>query len=101
MDQSLNITVVIPEEYVLVTKVEWEEMLDQKLKGKQWNMKDLEKHTRRSNNWLKENTLYPNRQELDIKEGGFVRYPKSSGSPWKFGAYRMGEWLEAHIDKII
>lgn len=101
MMQTLDVKVAIPEEYVLIRKVDWEKMLETKLTGKQWNMKDLEVHTGRKNNWLKENILYPYKDELDVNNGGFVRYPEISGSPWKFGAAKMTQWLEDNMRKVM
>lgn len=100
--QSLDITVAIPDDYILVKKVDWEEMVERQLMGKQWNMKDLREATGgRDVNWLKEHILYPYRDELDVKQGGFVRYPEASGVPWKFGAAKMSEWLESNLEKVM
>lgn len=101
MMQTLDIKVSIPEDYVLVKKIEWEQMLESQLAGKQWSMKDLEELTGRKTNWLKDNVLYPYREELDVDNGGFVRYPEVSGSPWKFGAAKMAQWLEENMGKVM
>lgn len=101
MAQKLDIQIAIPEDYVLIRKVEWEKMLSEQLSGKHWTMKDLEQHTQRSSIWLKENVLYPHRQELDIKEGGFVRFPDGPGSPWKFGTVKMMNWLEENLERVL
>lgn len=101
MSQTLDLEVTIPEEYVLINKDELQQRLNASLTGKIWTMKDLEQQTKRSNDWLKEKILFPYRKELDVNNGGFVRYPEKQGSPWKFGAYKMSQWLEQNLDKII
>jgi len=101
MNQTLDITVSIPSDYVLIKKSDWDEAVGQKLIGKQWTMKDLENHTNRSNNWLKDNLLYPYRNELDIVLGGFVRYPNTKGQPWRFGALEMANWLEENKRRVL
>lgn len=101
MTQTLDITVSIPSDYVLIKRTEWDEAVSQKLVGRQWTMKDLEAHTNRSNNWLKENVLYPYRNELDIAQGGFVRYPVVTGKPWRFSALDMANWLEENKRRVL
>lgn len=101
MPQTLDITVSIPNDYVLIKRTDWEEAVNQKLTGKQWTMKELENHTNRSNKWLKENVLYPYRDELDIAQGGFVKYPSVTGQPWRFSALDMANWLEENKSRIL
>ncbi|MGX7593648.1 DUF771 domain-containing protein [Planococcus plakortidis] len=102
--QKLNIelSVEIPGEYVLITKVEYEELKSNELRGVYWNMKELEKRTGRQSTWLKENVLYPERfrKVLDIEYGGFVAYPKSQGQPWTFSALRMEKFLDENFSQI-
>ena len=59
MQQQLNVqlTIHIPEDQVLISKVELEELQRTKLKGKSWTMKDLEAQTGRKSEWLQENIL--------------------------------------------
>ena len=47
--QKLNVelSVEIPAEYVLITKVEYEELKSNELRSVYWNMKELEKRTGR------------------------------------------------------
>ena len=102
--QKLNVelSVEIPAEYVLITKVEYEELKSQELRAVYWNMKDLEKRTGRQATWLKENILYPKkfRKVLDIEHGGFVAYPKTKGQPWAFKATGMQSFLEENFIRI-
>lgn len=97
-----EITIPIPENMVLISKIELEDLVKQKLSGKWWTMKDLQKRLNRSDKWIKENILYPSRfrKILDCENGGFVYYPKGKGETWSFQASRMAEFLDHHFAEI-
>ncbi|MDD1503505.1 DUF771 domain-containing protein [Lysinibacillus sp. CNPSo 3705] len=96
--QHLNVTlsISIPEDMVLIKKVELEKLNEQSLTGVYWTMKDLEQRTNKKQAWLKENILYPSRfkKQLDVNCGGFVYYPTKSGEKWAFLASKMSKFLE-------
>lgn len=99
---NVELSIEIPPEYVLISKVELQHLQQNELRGFYWNAKDLERHTGRSMAWLKENVLYPTkfRKTLDVENNGFVAYPQSSGQPWVFQATKMAEFLETNFSKI-
>ncbi|WP_437829020.1 DUF771 domain-containing protein [Niallia taxi] len=99
---QVSLTIPVPNDMVLVNKVEFEEMKANELKGIYWNMKDLEKRTTRKSEWLKENIFYQSRfrKILDSENGGFVYYPKTKGQAWVFQASKMSEFLEKQFSKI-
>ncbi|MDN5388872.1 DUF771 domain-containing protein [Bacillus sp. LB7] len=102
--QQLNVSlsIPVPENMVLVHKVELEELKANELKGVYWSMKDLEEKTAKKSEWIKENILYPSRfrRMLDTEKGGFVFYPKSKGQTWSFQATKMADFLEKHFADI-
>ncbi|BFH12295.1 hypothetical protein J6TS7_64890 [Paenibacillus dendritiformis] len=102
--QALNVqlTIPIPADSVLISKVELEKLKRDSLAGVYWTMKDLEKRTGKKKEWIKENILFPSRfrKILDCQNGGFVHYPKSSGQPWAFQASKMADFLESHFHLI-
>lgn len=104
MQQQLNVqlTIHIPEDQVLISKVELEDLQRNKLAGKYWTMKDLEAQTGRKSDWLQEKILYVPRfkQKLDARNGGFVYYPKGKGSPWAFQATKMAKFLDDNFHLI-
>ncbi|MCG7435534.1 DUF771 domain-containing protein [Lysinibacillus fusiformis] len=104
MQQQLNVqlTIQIPEDKVLISKIELEELQRNKLTGKSWSMKDLEAQTGRKSDWLQEKILYLPRfkQKLDARNGGFVYYPKGKGSPWAFQATKMAKFLDDNFHLI-
>ena len=99
---NVNLTIPIPSDSVLVSKVELEELKKQTLSGVYWTMKDLEKRTNRKSEWIKENILYPSRfrRLLDSENGGFVFYPKARGQTWSFQAKEMAAFLDKYFSQI-
>ncbi|WEG13963.1 DUF771 domain-containing protein [Pullulanibacillus sp. KACC 23026] len=99
---EVKLSVPIPEDMVLVTKVELIQLKRNELAGVYWNMKDLEQRINRKQEWIKENVLYPTRfrQVLDSDKGGFVFYPKSKGQTWSFQASKMSVFLEKNFSLI-
>lgn len=104
MNQSLNveISIPIPADKVLISKVELNELKEQQLSGTYWTMKDLEKRTGKKQEWIKKNILYPShfRKILDSENGGFVFYPKSKGQTWSFQASKMAKFLDDNFHRI-
>ncbi len=102
--QQLNVSlsIPVPEDMVLIQKVELEELKEQTLVGVYWNMKDLEQRINKKSEWIKENILYPQRfrKILDSDNGGFVFYPKAKGQTWSFLATKMAAFLEKHFAEI-
>jgi phage pi2 protein 07 len=99
---TVQLSIPIPSESVLISRVELEDLKKNELIGVYWSMKDLEIRINRKNEWIKENVLYPTRfrKILDVEYGGFVFYPKSKGQTWSFQASKMAEFLEKHFSQI-
>ncbi|MBS4221862.1 DUF771 domain-containing protein [Lederbergia citrea] len=99
---TVNLSIPIPTDSVIITKVELETLKQQELKGVYWTMQDLEKRINRKNEWIKENILYPTKfnKILDVNQGGFVFYPQSRGQSWSFHAIKMAEFLDKNFQQI-
>lgn len=99
---EVSLTIPIPNDSILIKRVELEELKSKSLQGVYWNMKDLEQRTGKKHEWIKENILYPSRfrKILDVDSGGFVFYPKSKGQTWTFQANKMAEFLDKHFRQI-
>ena len=52
-------------------------------------------------NTIRTRVLQLYRDELDIKTGGFIVYPKSKGQPYRIRASKMAPWLDEHWDLIM
>lgn len=94
MEQLLDVSlsIPIPADKILISKVELQELREQSLSGVYWNMKDLEKKTARKSEWIKENILYPSRfrKFLDSANGVLYFIRKLKG---KTGAFKLLKWL--------
>lgn len=103
--QQMNVTVVIPPEYVLIPKDEYQKLLDSQMSGKWWGFKDLANRTQREREWLESKILYkPNLKKiLDVEENpnGFVNYPTGKGSKWAFEPNKMSKFLEEYFPEIM
>ena len=99
---EVNLSIPIPEDSVLISKVQLEEYKRNELAGVYWNMKELERRTNRGQIWLKENILFVPKfkRELDSLRGGCVYYPQARGQNWSFHAPRMVEFLDMNFHKI-
>lgn len=99
---SVNLTIPLPEDLVLITKIEYEELYDAKLNGVYWSMSVLEKKVGKKSEWIKDKILYPPylRKTLDIANGGFVYYPKVKGETWTFHAKKMAAFLDENFNQI-
>lgn len=99
---QVNMKITIPEEYVLITKVEFEHLQQEKLSGQYWTMKDLEKRVGKEWRWIKDNILYSPRFKkiLDVNNGGFVYYPEGRGKNWSFHASKMAQFLDDNFHLI-
>lgn len=97
-----EITIPIPPDKVLISKIELEELREQSLTGVYWSMKDLQKRINKSDRWIKDNVLYPSRfrKILDLENGGFVFYPKNQGQTWSFQAVKMAKFLDDNFHLI-
>jgi phage pi2 protein 07 len=99
---NVNLSIPVPSDQVLISKVELEELHQESLSGVYWNMSDLKKQVNKSDKWIKENILYPTsfRSKLDAKNGGPVYYPESQGQTWSFQAKKMAKFLDDNFNII-
>lgn len=99
---EVNLTIPIPADQVLISKIALQELENQSLVGVYWTMKDLEERTGKKHEWIKENILYPSKfvKVLDVKNGGCVYYPTKNGEKWTFQASKMAKFLEDNFYKI-
>ncbi|GAA4827767.1 DUF771 domain-containing protein [Paenibacillus vulneris] len=99
---TVQLSIPIPADSVLISRVELEELKRQELLGVYWSMQDLEERVNKGQVWIKENILFQPRfkKNLDVEQGGFVFYPKAKGQNWSFHAIKMAEFLDKHFGDI-
>ncbi|MDI7740571.1 DUF771 domain-containing protein [Lysinibacillus fusiformis] len=73
---SVNLTIPIPSDSVLITKAELEELNQSKYDGVYWTMKDVEIRVGKKSDWIKERILYPPnlRKKLDVNFGEQIEH---------------------------
>lgn len=100
---ELNIVWQVPADSIIIKKSEYSELKGQSLKGKWWTMADIKERTGHDYAWLTENIFYQPHFEkiLNIKNGGFVKYSKGTGSYWEMLAQPMSDFLEDHFPEIM
>ncbi|MBA1160316.1 DUF771 domain-containing protein [Bacillus licheniformis] len=104
MEQCIKVQAIIPipENQILIEKVELKRLQSLELVGKYWSMQDLEERTNKKRDWIKENILYKPkfRMILDVNYGGFVYYPERKGQNWSFQANKMAKFLDENFAEI-
>ncbi|MFJ7746699.1 DUF771 domain-containing protein [Peribacillus sp. NPDC097295] len=99
---TVNLTIPIPTDSVLITRVEYEQLKELQLEGVYWTMRDLEKRFNKKKEWIKDHILYKSqfRKKLDSRLNGFVYYPQGKGEVWSFQAKKMAKFLEDNFKDI-
>ncbi|WP_217562710.1 DUF771 domain-containing protein [Paenibacillus sp. GbtcB18] len=99
---TVQLSIPVPEDHVIIRKIEFEELKQMELAGVYWSMQDLERRLNKGQAWIKENILLQPRFKkiLDVQNGGFVFYPKAQGHNWSFQAAKMAEFLDKRFGDI-
>ena len=102
LEQTLNVQINIPSDYVVISKSEYTKLLDERLEGRWWNMNDIRQRVSCSTVAFTERILdQPKfKKIIDIDNGGFVRYPKKSGERFMFLASETVKFMESNFAEI-
>ncbi|HAL09027.1 MAG TPA: hypothetical protein DCO67_03545 [Staphylococcus sp.] len=92
--QQLNATINIPADFILITKIEYEQLLNNHTEGKFISLKGLANHLDCSPQWLKENVLFNPRYKNDLKD--FIHYPSSSGEKYHIHQSKAFKYFDTH-----
>lgn len=93
-----KVQVVIPEEFVLITKVEYKSLKENEQKGEIGDMKWFKSLVGiASDATVKEKILYPYREELEP----FIKYADGGQSHWRFHKNQTRDWIERNFDKVV
>lgn len=103
--QVFNIEVPIPSDMVLISRLEYLELIQNDEVGQWWTIDKVEEllsisKTKLVNDILLNPTI---KKEIDIEQNpeGFVFYPKSKGSPYRFLARKTREYFDTNYQKIL
>lgn len=100
MTQTLNVTVPIPDTHVLVSKDEYEELINYSL-DPVWDLKELKKKLKMSaDDTIKDRLLTHPKFEKLLKKQGIVHYPDENLNRWRINARKMNKFIEEHFEEI-
>ncbi|WP_145444135.1 DUF771 domain-containing protein [Staphylococcus pettenkoferi] len=100
MPQTLNVSVPIPDTYVLIAKEEYEELFNYSL-DPVWDLKDLKKKLKMSSDdTIKDKLLFNPKFEKVLKKQGIAHYPDESFNRWRFNARKMNKFIDEHFNEI-
>ncbi|MGM9884428.1 DUF771 domain-containing protein [Streptococcus hyointestinalis] len=99
-----NITIQLPESYLIISLEEYQNLKDQSDQGKYMTLNQVLDLLSVSRPWLLENVLYKPeiRKEIDISinQDGFVKYPENQGERYLFLASKTKAYFEEHFAHI-
>ena len=102
--QVFNIEVPIPSDMVLISRSEYLDLIQKEEVGKWWTIDKVEELLSISKTKLVNDILLnPSiKKEVDVEKNkdGFVLYPKSKGSPYRFLARRTREYFDKNYQRI-
>lgn len=100
---KVQIVIEIPDEYVLIEKVEYEKLLFNDELGRWWTLSDVMSRVNRKRTWLLGNLLNnpKYRNKIDIRKGGFVKYPAGGKDSYLFLASETKKFLEDNFRELL
>ncbi|MCD8894287.1 DUF771 domain-containing protein [Mammaliicoccus sciuri] len=96
--QKLNATINIPADFILITKVEYDQLLNNHTEGKFISLKELANHLDCSPQYLKQNILFNTRYKKDLEQ--FIHYPNASGEKYHIHQRKAFEYFDKHSISI-
>lgn len=103
MAQKINVEIIIPANFVLISKIEHERLHEEADIGRWWTLQDVLDRTNRSRDWFKKNILFHPRykKKIDVKNGGFVKYPSGGRDSYLFLPSKTKEFLENNFAELL
>lgn len=101
MQQTLSVSIPIPDTHVLIEKTEYEDLQNLTL-NPIWDMKDLKQKLKMSSDdTVKDKLLYNPKFMKELKEKGIVHYPNEDFNRWRFNARKMNAFIDEHFEAIL
>lgn len=99
---KVSLSIPIPEDLVLITKIEYDELTKDNLRGRKFSLQELSERTGISKNMLKDLFDKPRvRKIADVEKGGFVAYPMNPGSPYLFLASKTIDFIDSNFAMLM
>lgn len=101
MQQTLSVSIPIPDTHVLIEKTEYEALQNLML-DPIWDMKDLKQKLKMSSDdTVKDKLLYNPKFMKELKEKGIAHYPNEDFNRWRFNARKMNAFIDVHFEDIL
>lgn len=105
MQQFLEAKIPVPEDYVIISKVEYEELLQSDSLGRWMTLKEVLDRINRKYDWFSQKVLknprYRNRIDISKSSKGFVYYPGEGNDKYLFLKSKTLEFLEENFGEIL
>ncbi len=105
MTQYLEAKIVIPEDYVIISKVEYEELLKAHNGGRWMSPKEVLERINRKYDWFSKNILknsrYRNRIDISSSNNGIVYYPGDGNDKYLFLKSKTLQFLKENFADIL
>lgn len=103
MTQYLEAKIPIPDDYVIITKIEYEELRKEDSIGDTLTLGEVADRLNRSKKWVVDEVLRNPKfkRHLDIRSGGFVHYEQGGGDKYIFLKSKTLEFLENNFADIL
>lgn len=98
-----EMVIEVPKEYVMILRTDYEELQKSDDRGRWMSLKEVVSRINRSSKWFCEQVLEKSqyRKKLDVKNGGFVHYPRGGGDAYSFLRSEMIDFLETYFKEIM
>lgn len=97
MTQTLKATINIPSDYVLITKVEHEQLLERQSIA--MTMKEVCEEFQRDRTWVKKNVI--DKPYFRRKFEKFSQFPEGKNGQYRFHRNKMLEFIDEYYEEII
>lgn len=100
--QYLEAKIPVPDNCVIITKVEYEELKKSSTIGDTMNIKEFSKRVGRSQKWVTENILHNPKfkKRINVQNGGFVYYRKDGRDSYVFLRSEAIKFIENNFREI-
>ena len=97
MPQTLQATIHIPPEYVLLTKIEYEKLRERQSAA--MTMQELCEEFQRDRTWVKKNVI--DKPYFRRKIQKFSQFPEGKNGTYRFQRRKMLEFIDKYYEEII
>ncbi|WP_105995741.1 DUF771 domain-containing protein [Staphylococcus agnetis] len=99
MQQTLRVSISIPETHVMLSLEEFQEYKKLELKGKYFTLAQLAERIDRSEAWIKNHVIENPRNRRQIEK--FSKFSTGKGTGYMFHAEKILEWLDNNFEEVV